>query len=189
MIGIVGGVEDLDAVEAGINQLGECRVKVGNRKRMRQHRRAAGQVDQANRVHRRQAWALDVAGPPAVQQTLERVVDRGSLPMAYQHPSDVGAADGTVAGELLNLGTVDRNADRGKLLNHAHDPARAPFAKVAQPMLKFGMMVVDEVTEQMQLARCYRGTQLDAGDDGDAERRAARGRLVEPGGRVVVGNG
>ncbi len=153
---------------------------------MGQDRHAPGGADEADRLRRGQAVAIDITWTPADEETGEGVVDRGRVPGLDQRPRHVRAPDRAAPGDRDDPLVADRRPRRRQPLD---DPPGAVLARVAEAGQHLGegrVRGVDEVAEDVDLAGRDVGAQFDAGDEAQPVLPGRGAGLGQPGGGVVV---
>jgi len=108
LVGGVGGVLALEAVEAGGREVADEAVELGaveaERRRVRDRADAARRVGEPDGLLRVEARPFDVRGPALGEPTVERLLDRGDVAVADEATTDLGALS-VVQGGVLT-GTV-----------------------------------------------------------------------------------
>jgi len=118
-----------------------------------------------------------------------RVLQRRHHAGFDQRLRHVRTHDVPALGDLPDPFERDRVAELLKLADHQLAPAEAVGAKALQLRREVRVRSVHEVTEDVNSFVPVQGRELHAGDDLHAELPTSREGLVQPSGRVVIGDG
>ena len=155
---------------------------------MGQHRDPARGADQSDGVSGVDAWARHIswfAGPDVAVEGVRQIARVSGI---GQRSRQMRPPHRAVTGELAHPPQIDRHADLIETRHHAVHPLRPGMGVPGETLQQGGVLDVDAVAQQMNLAAAAeRGAQLDPGDDLHPVplRRGARFRDTRH--RVVVG--
>ena len=186
-LGRMAWMDDFDAVEPDLDEVKECFFRYRST-RMSEKRKPSRLRDELHGIFGSHFCFLLKSGAPFAYKLIECLLVRRSVPAVDQSVSNMRTTNRRALRVFKNRFDRDRHFQLVEFFHDACDALQPFLAEERERLKKMLVLVVDEITENMNLHAFVRGAEFSSGDDFHPLVISEADRFVERIDAVVVGD-